>query len=131
MEATIWDSGVSRERLLQNITLLWTLNQIPEKPRENHLASRTDTTHQLTVERENEIVANLAFLSATTKDYLKVMAVCIEEDESGRAITIRVASNTGDLLELVTGFSKLARVLEQAARRGQFYKKNPMSKERG
>ena len=123
MEATIWDSGVSRERLLQNITLLWTLNQIPEKPRENHLASRTDTTHRLTVERENEIVANLAFLSAITKDYLKAMAVCIEEDESGRAITIRVASNTGDLLELVTGFSKLARVLEQAARRGQFYKK--------
>jgi hypothetical protein len=125
MKTTMWHSGVSRERLLQNITLLWTLNRIPEKPRENHLVSRIDSTHRLTVERENEIVANLAFLSATTKDYLKVMAVCIEEDESGRAITIRVASNTGDMLELVTGFSRLARVLEQAARRGQFCKKNP------
>ena len=76
MEVTIWDSGVSsRKRLLQNIILLWTLNQIPEKPRENHLVSRTDTTHRLTVERENEIVNNLASLSATTKDYLKVMAI--------------------------------------------------------
>ena len=109
METMMWDSGVSRKRLLQNTTLLWTLNQIPEKPRENHLVSTTDTTHRLTVERENEIVANLTFLSATTKDYLKVMAVCVEEDESGQAITIRVASNTGDLSELVKGFSRLAK----------------------
>lgn len=115
---TMWDSDVSRKRLLQNITLLWALNQIPEKPSENHLVSRTDNTHRLTVERENEIVDNLAFLSATTKDYLKVMAVCVEEDESGQAITIRIASDTGDLSELAKGFSRLAKVLEQAALRG-------------
>jgi hypothetical protein len=124
METMMWDSGVSRKRLLQNITLLWTLNQIPETPRENQLVSGTDRTHRLTVERENEIVANLAFLSATTKDYLKVMAVCVEEDDSGEAVTIRIASNTGNLSELVKGFSRLAKVLEQAARRGQFYRRS-------
>jgi hypothetical protein len=47
------------------------------------------------------------------------MAVCIDEDESSEAITIRVASNTGDLSEVVTGLKRLGRILEQAARRGQ------------
>jgi hypothetical protein len=103
---------------MQNITLLWTLSQIPEKPKENHLVPNKNGMHRLTLERENEIVGNLAFLSATTDDNLKVMAVCIEEDESGEAITIRVASNTGDLVEIVKGFEALGRILERTARRG-------------
>jgi hypothetical protein len=114
----MWDSGISRKRLIQNITLLWTVNQVPEKPKENHLVSDNNKTHRLTLERENEIVGNLAFLSATTDDSLKIMAVCVEEDESGEAITIRVASNTGNLAEIVKGFETLGRILERAARRG-------------
>jgi hypothetical protein len=119
MEAMMWDSRTSRKRLMQNITLLGSLSQVPEKPKENHLFSEVDTTRRLIIERENEIVGNLAFLSATTDDILKVMAVCVEEDDSGEAITIRVASNTGDLSEVVNGFTRLARILENAARRGQ------------
>jgi len=115
----MWDSGISRKRLIENIALLWTLSQVPENPKENHLVSGTNKTHRLTLERENEIVGNLAFLSATTDDNQKVMAVCVEEDESGEAITIRVASNTGDLAEIAKGFETLGRILEQAARRGQ------------
>jgi hypothetical protein len=118
MEAPMWDSGISRKRLIQNITLLWTMNQVPEKPKENHLVSDNNKTHRLTLERENEIVGNLAFLSATTDDNLKIMAACVEEDENGEAITIRVASNTGDLAEIVKGFETLGRILERAARRG-------------
>jgi hypothetical protein len=119
MEAPMWDSETSRKRLIENITLLWTLSQVPEKPKENHLESGTNKTHRLTLERENEIVGNLAFLSATTDNNLKVMAVCVEEDESGEAITIRIASNTGDLAEIAKGFQTLGRILERAARRGQ------------
>jgi hypothetical protein len=104
---------------MQNITLLGSLSQVPEEPKENHLFSDVDTTRRLTIERENEIVGNLAFLSATTDDILKVMAVCVEEDKSGEAITICVASNTGDLSEVVKGLTRLARILERAARRGQ------------
>ncbi len=115
----MWGSGISRMRLMQNIILLWTLSPIPEKPKENNLISNIATPHRLAVERENEIVGHLAFLSATTDDSLKVMAVCVDEDESGEAITIRVASNTGDLSEVVTGLKRLGRILEQAARRGQ------------
>lgn len=114
----MWDSEISRKRLIQNIALLRTVNQIPEEPKENHLVSENHNTHRLTLERENEIAGNLAFLSATTDDNLKIMAVCIEEDECGEAITIRVASNTGDLAEIVTGFETIERILELAARRG-------------
>ncbi len=63
-------------------------------------------------------MAHLAFLSATTDDNLKVMAVSVDEDESGEAITVRVASNTGDLSESRDGIERLGRILEQAARRG-------------
>jgi len=95
------------------------LREIPEKPKENNLISNIATPHRLAVERENEIVNHLAFLSATTDDSLRVMAVCVDEDASGEAVTIRVVSNTGDLSEVVTGLRRLGRILEQAARRGQ------------
>ncbi len=114
----MWDSAISRKRLMQNIALLEVLNRVPEKPKENLLISNNNSPHRLTLERENEIVGNLAFLSATTDNILKVMAICIEEDQGTDAITIRVASNTGDLTEVVTGFEALARILERAARRG-------------
>jgi len=118
----MWDSGITRKRLLQNITLLWTLKNVLERPSENIVSSGTESPHRLSLERENEIVSNLAFLSATTDDILKVMAVCVEEDDSGEAITIRIASNTGDLSAVVEGFNRLAGVLELAARRGQSFR---------
>lgn len=114
----MWDSGITQKRLMQNIALLRTLNQIPEKPKENDLISDVHASHRLTLERENEIVGNLAFLSSTTDDILRVTAVCVEEGDSGEDIIIRVASNTGDLTEVVVGFGRLARVLEESARRG-------------
>jgi hypothetical protein len=47
------------------------------------------------------------------------MAVCIEEHLNGEGLTIRIASNTGDLLAVTTGFILLIKTLEQAARRGR------------
>jgi hypothetical protein len=41
-------------------------------------------TRQLVVERENEIASNLAFLSATSDDNQKVMAVSVEEHPNGK-----------------------------------------------
>jgi hypothetical protein len=119
METLMWDSGISRKRLLQNITLLWTLKNVPEPPSQGILNFGAKSKHRLSLERENEIAGNLAFLSATTDDNLKVMAVCVEEHDSGEGITIRIASNTGNLSAVVKGFNRLAAVLEQAARRGQ------------
>jgi len=46
------------------------------------------------------------------------MAIYVEEHCNRRGITIRVASNTGDLSTVTAGFVRLARALEHAARRG-------------
>lgn len=87
--------------------------------KENHLVSKTDLNRRLSISRENEITSNLAFLSATSDNSLKVMAVCIEEHQSGEEMTVRIASNTGDLLAVTSGFRVLAKILEQAAQRGR------------
>ena len=48
------------------------------------------------------------------------MAVCVEEHCNGEGITILVISNTGDLSAVVQEFMTLAKILEQAARRGRY-----------
>jgi hypothetical protein len=118
---TLWGSDVTSVQLQQSIMHLRQLNEFPEIPRENLINPEIDPTRQLTIAREREIACNLAFLSAISDDNLRVMAVCIEErcDKSG--IIIRIASNTGDLLEVTAGFVRLAKVLEHAAQRGLVY----------
>ncbi len=61
------------------VTLLYMLNQFPESPKDNQQPQALPTLHQLSFQREKEIVDNLAFLSATTDDSTRVMAVCLEE----------------------------------------------------
>ncbi len=118
----MWGSSVTREQLKKAIEDLERLNDVPQSPQENELLSRDgrDETYKLSASRENEIAGNLAFLSATTDDRERVMAVCIEEFADGTGLIIRVASNTGNLSEIKEGFQTLARILEQAARRSKF-----------
>ena len=103
---------------MENVTLLWTLNEVPEVPQENVLNCETDETRQLTPEQERQLVDNLAFISAATDNMLRVMAVCIEESADQQGMTIRLASNTGDLTPIVEGFQVIARTIEKAALRG-------------
>lgn len=49
---------------------------------------------------------------------LHVMAVAIEEDADGNGITIRLASNTGDLSSIREALSGIAKTLEKALTRG-------------
>jgi len=84
--------------LQQSISNLRRLSELPEIPRENHVNLLVDPTRWLSVVREREVACNLAFLSATSDDNLKVMAVCVEEHCNGEGIMIRIASNTRDLL---------------------------------
>jgi hypothetical protein len=114
----MWGSAVTQQQLRQSINRLRQLNEVPEPPKENVLALGIGSTRRLSVERENEITSNLAFLSAISDSSHKVMAVCVEEDLSGERTTIRIASNSGDLSEVTNGFKVLATILEQAARRG-------------
>ncbi|KAG4438648.1 hypothetical protein IFR05_005892, partial [Cadophora sp. M221] len=113
----LWGSEITRAQLQQSISNLRELDELPEIPRENLINLEIDSTRQLTVPREKEIACNLAFLSATSDDSLKVIAVCVEEHRTRKGITIRIAANTGDLSIVTAGFVRLARVLEHAAQR--------------
>jgi hypothetical protein len=115
----MWGGATTRPQLQESIHRLWELSEVPQAPEENCLINERPSQHRLSVSREQEIASNLAFLSATTDDSLRVMAVCVEERLDGRGSTIRIASNTGDLAALTSGMRRLANVLERAARRGE------------
>lgn len=110
--------SVPRKKLMENITLLWTLNEIIESPRENVMPDDEKSWRQLPYECEKTIADLLAFLSATHDDNCKIMAVCIEESRDHTQLAIRMASNTGDCLHVQRGFDEMAKILEQAHSRG-------------
>ena len=116
MDVSAWGS-VSRTRLMESITLLWMLNEIPETPKEHALSDILDPERALSIQREKEIVDNLAFLSSITDDRNRVMAVCIEENVNQERLIVRLAVNDGDLVEEKRGFESIAKVLELAALR--------------
>ena len=108
-----------QKRLVENITLLWTLCETPASPKENKLGGAQDEGRQLSWDRERQLVDSFAFISASTDDMLRVMAVCIEEDPDKQGLTLRLASNTGDLSHVIRGFDGIARSLEQATSRSR------------
>jgi len=111
-------SQTIRTRLIENITLLYTLTEVPEQPKENVLSCGNDEARQLTPERERQLADSFAFISASTDDMLRVMAVCVEEDPDKMGMTIRLASNTGDISRITEGFNGIANTLGKAALRG-------------
>ena len=113
-----WGS-VSCQRLTENIIVLGILtNQQAGQPSENKIP-RESTPRQLRIERERDLVDIFAFLSATRDDPKRVMAVCLEEHVQKKAMTIRVAANTGDLLDVKDGLKQIARTLERISKRSE------------
>lgn len=107
-----------KRRLVENVTMLWTLNDLPEQPKDNTVGRESDETRQLPPERERQLAENFAFISASTDNMRRVMAVCVEEDSDKEGITIRLASNTGDLSRIKGQLDGIAKTLETAALRG-------------
>ena len=95
------------------------LGETPDQPKENELRRSYDEGRQLSPDRERQLVDSFAFISASTDNMLRVMAVCIEEDPDKTGMTIRLASNTGDLSYVTQGFNSIARILEQASLKGR------------
>ena len=113
--------NVSNRRLMETIVILWALTDVPGGPavrKPPHPLSEGLATRQLSFEREMNFVEMLAFLSGTSDDPSKVMAVCIEESSTGDSLTIRLAANSGDCSEILDGFRRMAMTLEQSSRRG-------------
>lgn len=109
----------AQRRLAENINLLWALNETPELPHEcrPHHQCPGFKRRQLTIDHERLLADNLAFIAAYTDDNSKVMAVSIEEDMGGNGMTIRLATNTGDISNVVKGFCAIATILQRATPR--------------
>ncbi|MCJ1433396.1 hypothetical protein MMC27_002756 [Xylographa pallens] len=105
-----------RKQLAENIILLRSLNEVPGKEEECDLPAENQS-RQLSIAREKQLADDFAFLSATTDDMSRVMAVGIEEDEGGTGMTIRLASNTGDLSGIRGEFERIGDILQEAASR--------------
>ena len=107
-----------RKRLIAVITLLSTLNTEPGRPTENEAPgdNRDHRGYQLSFDKERRLAEDFACLAATTDDGTKVMAVSVEEDPDERGLTIRLASNTGDLSGVKEGFERILSVLQQILR---------------
>lgn len=110
--------SVPRKRLMENITLLWSLNEIVKPPGNNFLRESEHSWRQLPMEIEKTIADLLAFLSATHDDNCMIRAVCIEESRNHNQLTIRVASNKGDCSYVTNGFDEMAKILQEAHNRG-------------
>ncbi|KAE9366049.1 hypothetical protein N431DRAFT_549061 [Stipitochalara longipes BDJ] len=118
METSIWGSSIARQDLLRSITLFQTLNRVPEPPKYDVPEPGIESTYRMRISREKKITSNLAFLAATSDDNINVMAVCVEEHHTKAGITIRVASNSGEISAVVRGFERIAKILEGSARQG-------------
>ncbi|MCJ1416147.1 hypothetical protein MMC32_002482 [Xylographa parallela] len=105
-----------RKQLAENIILLHSLNEVPGKEKECDLPAENQS-RQLSIAREKQLGDDFAFLSATTDDMSRVMAVGIEEDEDGTGMTIRLASNSGDLSSIRGEFERIGNILQEAASR--------------
>lgn len=122
MESCVW-GRISLQRLNENIVLLWLLGEEPEKPAENSMPLHfreelMSPSRQLTIERERDLVETFAFLSASSDDPGKVIAVCVEEYQSTDGLTLRIAANSGDLQPRKEALMRIATVLERAAAKG-------------
>ncbi|MCJ1387130.1 hypothetical protein MMC17_010259 [Xylographa soralifera] len=109
-------SQLVRKHLAENIILLRSLNKVPGEVKECDLPAENQS-RQLSIAREKQLGDDFAFLSATTDNMSRVMAVGIEEDDGGTGMTIRLASNTGDLSRIREEFRKIGDILQEAASR--------------
>ena len=117
----MWGSSVTREHLLQKISLLAMLESVRDSPKQHTLVSPSGWRSSLTIEQEREIISNLAFLSSRSKNSKRVVAIGIEEDHDGQGMVIRMAVNGGDkdISHIKDGLVQISRILEQASRQGK------------
>lgn len=106
-----------RELIAQNSAFLAAFNPQPGVEEETRLVDTRQQEYQLPIDREKELSEDFAFLAATKEDPNKIMAVAIEEDRDKCGMTIRVATNEGDLAGVKAGLSDIAHILERAATR--------------
>ena len=114
---------VDQQMLGENIALLRLLGKEPGKPAKNMIPpgfweQGTSFPRKMTIERERDLANTLAFLSGSSNDPEKVIAVCVEEQKDGESTTIRIAANRGGMQPRKEALEKIASILEQVASEG-------------
>lgn len=115
---SLWASDVSRDGLLQKITLLALLGPPQEHPR-NHTLVATAEKRLLTIDQEAEVAGNLAFVARQSSDSQNVAAVGIEEDTNGQGMVVRVTANGSMLASVVGVLTCICQTLERIAANGK------------
>ncbi|KKZ68836.1 hypothetical protein EMCG_00007 [[Emmonsia] crescens] len=116
----MWRSNVTREHLLQKISLLAMLGPIRDGSKIHTLKTIDDihdTGRSLTIEQEGEIIDNLAFLSYRRKNCRNITALCMQEDEDGEGMLVRLAVNGDAPAHIENGLQKICMALEEVAQR--------------
>lgn len=114
----LWASDVSRDGLLQKITLIALLGPPQEHPR-NHTLVATAEKRVLTIDQEAEVAGNLAFISRQSAESQNVAAVGIEENTNGKGMVVRVTSNGRMLASVVGVLTCICLTLEKIAANGR------------
>lgn len=106
--------------LMKTIIFFYTLNEFLKSSKENQQSktlSLLSNIYQLPFQCKRQIVENLAFLSNTTNDFVKIMPVCLEEICNRHNCSIKLISNNDDIDEIVFEFKFMTKNLKQAALR--------------
>lgn len=117
---------IDHAHLLQKIILLQLLNKNQEKPSEKtlpelRLREDSSSVRAFSLQREKQLAESFAFLAATTDDPKKIVAVCVEEDEEKRSLTVRLAINNGNLDDVKPGFERMSKILQRVMQIGELY----------
>lgn len=116
----MWGSGISRDQMLQKISLLAMLGGVREGLRAHTFATPLATERILTIEQEAEITSNLAFLCRRRHDPKSVAAVSIEEDKHGQGMVVRLCVNGDRLSSVEEGLNDICRMLQEISQRRMF-----------
>jgi hypothetical protein len=104
--------------LRKAIGLLYMLNETPQEASENEMPAFLDEEEQgsnaraLSLSREKELAGIFAFLAAASDDPRKVAALCLEESPNHDSLSIKIASNHSDLVQIKAGLDRIARMLK-------------------
>ncbi|OJD25810.1 hypothetical protein ACJ73_02827 [Blastomyces percursus] len=113
----MWRSNITREHLLQKISLLAMLGPIRDKLKIYTLKEIDGIGRSLMIEQEGEIDDNLAFLSYRRKNCRNITALCMQEDGDGEGMLVRLAVNGDELSHIKNGLQKICTALEGVAQR--------------
>lgn len=114
----------ARCRAAQNAVFLACLNELPIPPCEIEVAADGECS-ALALHREKQLADGFAFISSMKYDPNRVTAVCLEANQNGEGIVVRIASNTGSLDRVVKELQTIADIMMQASRHSTSRKSKP------